>query len=100
MAAIAPGTQPAMVKSSTSKMTPQPLSRTASGGNRIQRRILPQPMIVGSLMYYELCPSRYRATAAHYHVRLTFSIYNFTVGNNLRRLSYNMNGLVMQSAHV
>jgi hypothetical protein len=37
-AAITPGTQPQRVKIKTTTTDPQPLSRTASGGNRIESR--------------------------------------------------------------
>jgi hypothetical protein len=39
-AAITPGTQPQIVRIKTIMMEPQPLSMTASGGNKMDRRTL------------------------------------------------------------
>lgn len=44
IAAITPGTHPAMVSRTTNRMDPHPLSYTASGGNITHNIALPNPM--------------------------------------------------------
>ena len=46
MAAITPGIQPQQVRMKTSRMAPQPLSRTARGGQMMQMMALMIPMFV------------------------------------------------------
>lgn len=46
MAAMQPGIQPAQVRMNVRSTAPQPLSNTASGGNKMQRIALTQPMVV------------------------------------------------------
>lgn len=44
-AAITPGTHPAIVRSTTNKMDPHPLSYTASGGKITHKIALPNPIV-------------------------------------------------------
>ena len=45
-AAITPGTQPQRVNKKTIRIEPQPLSKTAKGGNKIENKTLQKLMMI------------------------------------------------------
>ena len=51
IAAITPGTHPAIVRSTTNKMDPHPLSYTANGGNSTHKIALPKPIVFFILFF-------------------------------------------------